>query len=327
MNTPIEGDYIYSRGVGYLAVKGVIHPPQRIVAYPKYPEHKGIITKISSIEEAYAYLRERMPEAILFDDHSGQVLPQIPIEKITRHVSAKAWFKNNRPTDEVTRLSAELAEMISRYSGIDLEAVGLTGSALLGLQKPTSDIDLVFYSMKNAPAVIDALSTMRKEGKTRPVDISHSHDIATKRSDSAVTLEDWIKHESRKLLYGTYRGVVYSAKVVPLPEEYWEPYGSAMWREFGRAVLVAEVTDDSYSIYTPNMYGIRVIEIIRGPEEGYRCRAVASFRSRFAEQARSGEVVKISGRLEYDLKSKNYRIFIGNHRDDYILRHDNTTHD
>ncbi len=114
--------------------------------------------------------------------------------------------------------------------------------------------------------------------------------------------------------------MVYSAKIVPLPEEYWEPYGSAVWRELGRTVLRAEVIDDTYAVYTPNMYGIRVLEVVRGPDECFRCRAVASFRSRFAEQAKNGEIIKISGRLECDLKSKNYRVFIGNHRDDYMLR-------
>ena len=319
MITPLEGDYIYSKGVGYLAVKGVVHPPGRVVAIPKYPESSRYISKIVNLEDAYAYLRERMPEAIVFDDHSGQVLPQIPIEKISRHIVARGWFRNNQPRDELASLSAEFAETVCRYSGIEMEMVGLTGSILLGLHGPSSDIDLVFYSAKNAYPVIEALATLRKEGKTRPVDLRHSHDLEAKRSDSSVPLSEWIRHESRKLLYGTYRGVVYSAKIVPLPDEYWETYGSAIWRELGRVVLTAEVTDDSRSIFTPNEYGIRVLEVVRGPEEGYRCGVLASLRSRFAEQAKIGESVRVSGRLEVDLKSWSYRIFIGNHREDYLL--------
>lgn len=319
MITLLEGDYVYSVGVGYLAVKGVVHPPRRVIAIPKYPESSQYILKIASLEDAYAYLRERMPEAIVFDDHSGQVLPQIPVEKISRYIVARGWFKNNQPRDELAGLSAELAATVCRHSGIEMEMVGLTGSILLGLHRPTSDIDLVFYSAKNAYAVIEALATLRREGKTRPVDLRHSQDLAAKRSDSSVPLSEWIRHESRKLLYGTYRGVVYSAKIVPLPDEYWERYGSAIWRELGRVVLTAEVTDDSRSIFTPNEYGIRVLEVIQGPDEGYRCRVLASSRSRFAEQAKIGERVRVSGRLEVDLKSRSYRLFIGNHRDDYLL--------
>ncbi len=316
---PIEGDYVYLRGVGYLAVKGIIHPPKRVIAFPKHPERKHIVASITSIDDAYAYLRETMPEAILFDDHSGQVLPQIPIEKITSHLSARGWFIRNTPHDELTRRALELAEEICKNSGVGLDYMGLSGSILLGRQRETSDIDIVFYSRMKAEMIMEALSDLRRRGVLGPVDAKHLHDLAAKRSDSPIPLHEWIRHESRKLLYGVYRGVIYSAKIVLLPSEYWEEYGSARWRELGRTTLIARIMDDSYAIYTPNQYGIEVLRVLQGPEESYNIRRVVSFRSRFAEQARRDEEVRISGRIEYDLKSKSFRVFVGNHRDDYLL--------
>lgn len=313
-----EGDYVYVRGVGYLAVKGVSHPPGRIVAVPVYREERRGSERIKDLGEAYRHLEARMPGALLFDDHAGQVIPQIPEGRVHRSIRAVDGLRAVQRSDALSSAAVDLALEVSERAGLARDEVGLSGSILLGTAGGGPDIDLVFYPSSDAMRVVEALGELRRAGGTAPVNASFLHDISSKRGDSRMGIEAWLRHEARKLLYGLYRGFLYSAKIVPMGEVFWEPYGSRRWRELGRATVRAVVIDDSRSIFTPNQYGVEVSEVIEGIREAARVSEIASYRSRFAEQARAGEEVIASGRLEVDLRSWRLRILVGNDRDDLL---------
>jgi predicted nucleotidyltransferase len=78
--------------------------------------------------------------------------------------------------------------------------------------------------------------------------------------------------------------------------------------------LVCEVVGDEYSKDTPNMYRVRPLDLLWGRDEGMEVGWVESVRSRFAEQAVAGETVLVVGRLEVDLRSWGYRVFLSGER-------------
>lgn len=307
----IEGDYVYISELGFLAVKGVSHPPGKVVAFPR-------LGRAMPLEEVYAFLEERMSGCLLFDDHSGQVLPQIPVERVERHLSSLEGFRALRPVDSLTRLAIEFGRAISKLGGVPLESIGVSGSILLRAQRQDSDIDLIIVEPQGVRAV-ESLRELRIRGVTSPVTPEHSHDLAAKRRDSGLRLEEWIRHEGRKTTYGVFKGVVYSLKIVPRPDDFWEPWGSARWRELGYARVRGLVSDDSRGCYTPMSLRVTIEEVLEGGEDAYRCSEIASLRSRFAEQVMAGEPFAAQGRLEIDLKTRRLRLFIGNRPVDYLV--------
>lgn len=301
---PLEGWYVTFRG-SHLAVKGVIHPEGRVVvvlAWRRVPE--GYV-RVRGLRWTYAFLKEHGERYLLFDDQAGQVLPAVPLSELEAVLEPQdlTVARRRRDLDERVR---ELMEELSRH-GVDAR---LTGSMLLGLQGAESDADLVVYSVGQRRAALEALGWMRSRGSVE-VNVEHLlRDVSERRSDSLMGPREWLAHEARKSLLGTYRGMPFSVKAVHLPEEHWEARGSSRWRPLGEVAMVCEVLDDEFAPDTPNMYRVRPLELLWGREEGMEVGWVESVRSRFAEQARAGETALVVGRLEVDLRSWRYRVFL-----------------
>ncbi|MCS7094296.1 MAG: hypothetical protein NZ988_00595 [Thaumarchaeota archaeon] len=311
---PIESFYVRVLG-HYFAVKGVVHPPKRVVSVLAWAHSYGRYLRSRSIYQTYSLLKEHLPEAIHFDDNAGQVLPAIPIEEV-EEVIAPIRRERIKVCDELTRKAKELIDLIDPTCDL---GIGLTGSLLLGLQDDSSDIDLVIFSTSGSESLLCILDELRRKEVVSTGRGSIAEDVVLRRGDSAVPTAIWIRLESRKRLIGEYRGTHFTVKVVPLPDEYWEPYGTRRWRSMGRCVLLSEVTDDRFAITTPNAYGVRTIEVIRGPENASEVVRVESMRSRFSEAAYARETVLVSGRLEMDLLNDTYRVFLGFHPSDALI--------
>jgi len=312
----IEGDYIYVAELGFMAVKGVSHPPGVVVAFPR-------LGRAAPLEEVYSFIEERVRGVLRFDDHAGQVLPQVPLAMVERHLSSLNGFRGLRPSDPLTRAALELGRLLSEVGGAQPESIGISGSILLRAHTERSDIDVVLVESER-PEALEALRALRARGITSAVTADYARDLAAKRADSGLGIDAWLRHEARKLTYGVYRGVVYSAKIVKRPSAYWEPWGSARWRELGSATVRGEVLDDSHGCYTPSRLRVQVGEVVEGRPEAYSLSEICSFRSRYAEQVHAGERFEAKGRLEVDLVGGRLRLFVGNRRSDYLVSLDVT---
>ncbi|MCS6788258.1 MAG: hypothetical protein NZ733_03090, partial [Aigarchaeota archaeon] len=251
----------------------------------------------------------------LLDDSAGQMIPAVPLSRVDR-VIAPVERRQVAASDTLAERARELMGLIDPDGEL---GVKLTGSILLGLHDESSDIDLVAFSARKVPEVAEVLEGLRRKGLVVSGRESVARDVASKRADSALPVEVWIELESRKRLAGEFRGIHFTVKVVPMPDEYWEPYGTRRWRALGRCVLAAEVTDVRFGATTPNSYGIRAEEVIMGPERAIGAVRIESMRSRFSEAASQGERVLVSGRLEVDLLSGECRVFLGSEPRDAIF--------
>ncbi|MEN2974517.1 MAG: hypothetical protein ABDH32_02930 [Candidatus Caldarchaeales archaeon] len=307
----LEGSYIRVDGDIY-AVKGVLHPRDKIIALPVYIKSSGGYLRIRSFREAMRYLELSKPKYLERLDFTGQVTPVVPVEDVERIYDPLEFYT---ASTEAGRDALDFKKMIESSIGIE---VGVSGSILLGLDSPSSDIDLVVYGLEDGRSLIDELRELRIRGIVKP---ARTYDwIIETRRDSSLSPERWLEIESRKLLTGTFRDRLYTLKIVPLPSEYWEDISQKVV-EVGRSGLVCKVTGSRFSKTTPNMYDLEVLKVLYGDEVAWKVSSAMSMRSRFAEIAEIGDRVMVEGRVEEVIleSGRSFRVFLGNDLRDVII--------
>ncbi len=301
LENPVEGFYLEFRGM-ILAVKGVLHPRNKAIAIPVYVKDDRW-KRVRSFQESMRIVRKRLGDCLEWCGFAGRRLPTIPLDKVE---------KIYNPLDieglRIPNAAQSLLSLLTENTGI-WRFMGITGSILLGLHSEYSDIDIVIYGIDNGVDVMKVLGRLRRRGVLKPVEGKRW--IEETRRDSIIPADTWLRYERMKLLTGIYEGHLYTAKIVPLPHEYWESLEQEC-KEVGRTRLRGRVHEKSLTFTTPCRYWL---------ETGGELVEVFSMRSRFAEMAEPGMTVEVEGRLEeMTLYGRRWRrIFLGNEPYDYIL--------
>lgn len=201
--------------------------------------------------------------------------------------------------------------------------MGISGSILVGLHTPLSDIDPVVYELKNCRKVYEALKAMLQsgEGLARPYDTEGLKKLYASRSkDTIVSFENFIRIESRKVLQGIISGRDYSMRLIKDWGEIADEYGSVRYSFAGCAKIKAKIADDAEAIFTPSCYRIENVEVLEGPNVR-PIDEITSFRMRFCEQAKKGEEVIAQGKVErvQGREQETYRLMIGNKVSDFMI--------
>ena len=165
---------------------------------------------------------------------------------------------------------------------------------------------------------------MLEDGKSlvKPYSLKELRGLFDFRSKDTVTsFEDFVRTDSRKVLQGKFMDRDYFVRFVKDWNEVKEQYGTVLYKPVGYAKIKAKVVDDSEAIFTPCCYKIENVEILEGlhvePLE-----EIVSFRGRFCEQARSGEVVFAQGKVEMLQREgarERFRLLLGNKVSDHMI--------
>jgi len=202
--------------------------------------------------------------------------------------------------------------------------LGISGSILVKLHTPTSDIDSIVYGSENCYKIYSALRSLLRDGESpvKPYSLKELKKLFDFRSKDTVTrFEDFVRTDSRKVLQGKFMGRDYFIRFVKEWNEIEEKYGTILYKPEGYAKIKAKVVDDSEAIFTPCSYKIENVEILEGtcvePIE-----EIVSFRGRFCEQAKSGEMVIAQGkveRLQKEGEREYHRLLLGNKISDHMI--------
>ncbi len=307
----IEGYYVESTDGLFFAVKGSIHPPEAVVAYLRYaPDPHGArareglpYRRLYHFEEQEELLRARYPSYLFEDSVFGTQLQGVPEERVRRiHDPCQklAELRRREGRDELEEKTVGFADLLAGRAKAPESSIGISGSILVGLHTPRSDLDAVVYGSENCRAVHGALRKLLDEpgGVVRRPNEEETRELYASRSqDTPMDFEDFARLEGRKVIQGRFQGCEYFIRFVKMPAEAGESYGDRRYTSLGRAEIEATVADASQAIFTPCVYGVRDVKFIDGWEVG-DLREVASFRGRFCEQAREGERVIARGKLE-----------------------------
>jgi predicted nucleotidyltransferase len=323
----IEGDYVETQEGLLFAVKGVHQPEGLTIAYLRYvPDPEGTrersgrkYRRVYDLEETDGFLRCNYPQYINTVEDRGLKLQSVPSGRIARTYKPRERLEellaDPRPGPERT-ISKLVSALTQR--GAPLDGLGVSGSVLVGMATPSSDVDLIAYGFDAGRKVYEALRSLRREAEwLNPYDAETVREATRSRwGDTGLVLERLGAIEARKILHGLVDGTDYFVRLVREPGEFEKGISS---RPLGKVTLRATVKGSGASIFTPCTYEIDDCSY-RGSYDWSEPSELVSFRGKFTEQVGEGDRVEANGTLErVDYGERTvYRVMLGG-RGDYLV--------
>jgi len=331
-----EGDLIRTSDNVIFDVKGLVHPHDKIIAFPRYiPSREGqrrqsgnLYGKVYNLAERFQYLQRNAPQLIVADPVFGENLCEVPVSDVVDHYEpAKKLAALHKASHlaVLERKAVLLAETLKKTADVPWSNVGISGSILARLFTLQSDIDPIVYGAKNCRKANTALHNLLDDRE------SHFKRYATnelrqlfefRSKDTIMSFEDFEKVEGRKAFQGKFEGVDYFVRFVKDWAEVGEKYGDVCFENVGYAKITGTVADDSEALFTPCTYHVEDVRVVEGPPMK-PIEEVVSFRGRFCEQAQTGEGIVAQGKIERvtDTRSAReyYRLILGNKPQDYMV--------
>ena len=331
----LEGAAVETTAGLIFTVKGVVHPPDGVVAYLRYvPDPEGDrvrggerYRRVYSVVEQEEALGARGLSYRRVDPTFGESVDAVPWGDVTRVYDPRERLQRLRdlgPDGPLTADALALAELLRETASVPPSALGLTGSLLFDLHTPGSDIDLVVYGDRESREVHATLADLLDDPSS-PVARPRGEELAAihagHRKDTPLSLADFARLQAGKVNEGRFAGRPFFVRFVKLPAEGSERYGDPRFAPAGRALVEALVVGAGDALFTPCRYSFGEVRFLEGPRVDDLCEAV-SFRGRFADQARAGQWVRAHGALERVLwrdGREATRLMVGGRPGDYLL--------
>jgi predicted nucleotidyltransferase len=273
-------DYYHPRGIRSL-LRYIPHPKgERMVDGKRYRK--------LDFEESYQFLRTERPEYVQ-DLH---IVPPADVQRLflPSQGLAKAIDLDSR---------VKTIALVLREAGLPLEAMGITGSMLLGLHSPSSDIDLVVYGPWWWRAR-DSLARAKEEGTIQDLDLETWRRIYSKRNPE-LGFDEFVLHERRKgnrgMIEGTYFDLLFARDYSQISQP------PSPGEVLGRSRIRAPVLDAAFAFDSPAVYRLDHPEVTE----------LLCYSHTYAGQAWPGETVEAEGVLEKTPQGR--RLVVGTTRE------------
>jgi len=331
-----EGDILETVDSIFFDVKGMVHPPRKVVAFIRFvPRNEGNrrlceikYEKVYPLSERYTLLEKDFPQYLVYDEVFGEYLCEIPVKAVKKHykpIDHLRELHHSTGLDHIEKKAVQFTELLKEKAGISWCKIGISGSILTKLHTKDSDIDPIIYGSEGCHKVYWALMILLndKESLVKPYSLEDLKKLFAFRSKDTVTsFEDFVRTESRKVSQGKFMKSDYFIRFVKDWSEITEKYGMIRYLNEGYAKIKAKITDDSEAIFTPCTYKIENAEILEGKFISEPIEEIVSFRGRFCEQAREGETVVAQGKVER-VQSEggcvHFRLLLGNKTSDHMI--------
>ncbi|MCW3998183.1 MAG: hypothetical protein NWF10_06405 [Candidatus Bathyarchaeota archaeon] len=331
-----EGELIETKDGIIFDVKGLVHPPDKIIAFPRFiPSHKGnrkrkeiVYDKIYNLKERFNFLKNKAPELIIYDPIFDETLCEVPIDKIKRHynpIHKLKKLRESKKNNDLEKKAVDMLHILKEKANIPWNSIGISGSILVGLSILNSDLDPVIYGTKNC---LRAYKILEKILENDDIELKAYNREGLKNlfdfrsKDSHMNFDDFLKVESRKAFQGTFLETDFFIRFVKDWNQISQEYGDIQYKNCGEAKISATITDDSEALFTPCTYKVENVKVIKGIKNT-PIKEITSFRGRFCQQAKKEERIIAQGKIE-QVKNKNnkslyYRLILGSKPTDYMI--------
>ena len=238
-------------------------------------------------DQAFEFLRREKPEYVR-DLH---VVPESDVLQLFDPSEGLRIIADQDP--KVQKIAC-----ILNQRGVPWEKMGITGSRLIGLQAPSSDIDFVVYGPMWWKAR-DIVDWAKKRGRIQDLDEETWKKIYSKRRPQ-ISLEEFMIHEKRKgnrgMIDGTYFDLLFTRdwdQIQPLDA------GTPA----GQGLIEARVIDAEFAFDSPAIFRLDHPEV----------KEILCFTHTYAGQALPGERIEAKGVLEET--ASGLRLVVGTTRE------------
>jgi predicted nucleotidyltransferase len=313
----IEGDYLETKKNHlFFDIKGYHHPQDRKICFLRFfPDQNGDRTKegkkykkIYSLDERFLKLREVYPQFLFFSKELDLELQGVKTEDIKKIYTPREYYDELKMRDnllEVEKCSKKLCELFITDGSVPEDAIGITGSPMIGLSKLDSDIDIIIYGTRTSLEFQEKLKAILLTSNNFKAYnlIEYKTHYTWRVGGSDINFEEFFRSEKRKLHQGKFHGVDFFIRYIKSPEDWNGTYDDYNFKNLGRIKIKAKIVDSTNSIFTPCSYKIKCLKVIESKLilndiDLSDLNEINSFRGRFCEQARKGEEVLVEGKLE-----------------------------
>ncbi|MEM4576399.1 MAG: nucleotidyltransferase domain-containing protein [Candidatus Nezhaarchaeales archaeon] len=326
-----DRDYIETVEGLFFTVVSNVHPTSHVVAYLKYvpsPDGKWGRDKkfkralpyytVPMLLDTISYLKLRYPHYVTFFEELGVEMSAVPLSNVFRHYRPESRLQEmiKEPRDQLEAMAVDLAQKIADEASISVSDLGVTGSLLIGIHQPFSDIDLVVYGRDNAMKVRETLVRLYEEPrggierlpKERFKELLERRQrlfYLSKRDAEVVCTRKWNR--------GFFKGKDFSIHPVKKESEVKEVFGEFTYKPVGLATIRGVVLDSSESIFMPSKWLVGDVEVLNGPiVEGLT--ELCSYEGLYMGIVEEGEKFEARGKVElvyWRGKLDHYRLLIG----------------
>jgi predicted nucleotidyltransferase len=313
MRRPKDRDFVETHEGLLFCVVGYVHPPDRLVAYLKYtPAGAGKWARgevayrrelpyyhVRHVRRTLEWLEAEHPRYLWTDPATGLRFSHVPRDAVAHHYVPERRLAEilATPADALERETRDLTTLLARSAGVPLDALGISGSILLGLHNPAfSDIDLLIYGAEHARRLRAVIDGLESEGL---VPLPAARRVAWREETAArfgLAPDAMADLDARRWHYRLFRGRYVSLHPTRADEEIREGYGDRRYAPLGRAVVEARVTDAGEAMFLPAVYRVADVRWLEGPPGPLD--EVVSFEGLYCDAAESGERILVTGHLE-----------------------------
>ena len=226
----------------------------------------------------------------------------VPTGRIRKHYQPRQRVRELMAAPKVDVLEGKLLRLLKALAGggLPLDALGVTGSLLVGRQTIRSDLDVVIYGRANFFKGLARVRQLVKAGLFEELSPAAWRDAYDRRG-CELSFEEYVWHGRRKGNMGMFAGTKFDLTLIAEEAEA-EPL--AIWHKTGPTVIKARVLDATHAYDCPSRYAIAHPQIAE----------VLSLTQTYAGQARTGETIEVAGKVEASSDGRQ-RLVVGSSRE------------
>jgi predicted nucleotidyltransferase len=273
---------------------------RRILCSLRYLRTEKGFEKFGTLQ-ANRLLAQQYPQYLYYSRLRDVELHGVDCEAVAYHHRPQQRLQElcNQRSDEP--IENKLRQLISLFeaNGLQCDQIGVTGSLLIGAQKNSSDIDLVFYQPSQFHKARRVIKDLLAKKLLQPLDESLWLDAYQRRSCD-LSYDEYRWHEQRKYNKAAIAQTKFDISL--LTPDRWQDL--MRYRKQGRVYLKTTIDNDRHSFDYPARYKLNHPSVSE----------VVSYTATYAGQAVNGEQVEIQGQLEVSIAG-HLRIVVGTDRE------------